>query len=202
VGFVRAYNRGDLKAALGYFTTRPSDARLVRATDCDYLRRETDVFPFRRGVEQWLRRRFADHDRLTIANIRDESRAQPIGFVVVEYARRTSDTLRSLGYRLGIVPQGAQKLGFVFRAGRAEAGSSSGSRRWCTTHPSACSYRSGSGRQLLRRELPAALEDRQCAGTVDGGHDAVAAIEEVGIGVPVPRSRCTSTSRGSKMLGK
>jgi hypothetical protein len=37
--------------------------------------------------------------------------------VGVEYARRTSDTLRKLGFRHGIVPRIAQKLVFGFERG-------------------------------------------------------------------------------------
>ena len=35
VGFLRAYNRADLKSALGYFTTKPNPQSAVTATDCD-----------------------------------------------------------------------------------------------------------------------------------------------------------------------
>jgi len=118
VGFIHAYNHADLKAALTYLAKMPrSGQSTTTATDCDYRRRTTKVYVFRRGFKRWLKQRFADHDRLTFGRILDKNPAQPIGVVGVEYARRQSDTLRKLGYPKGIVPQIAQKLPFVFKRG-------------------------------------------------------------------------------------
>jgi hypothetical protein len=87
VGFVRAYNRRDLTAALGYFTTtRQQGQTPVAATDCNYRRQKTEIYLLRKGLTQWLRRRFADHDRLTIGRIYDENASQLTGVVAVEYA--------------------------------------------------------------------------------------------------------------------
>jgi hypothetical protein len=120
VGFVRAYNRRDLAAAIGYFTTtRQQGQTSVTATDCNYRRQKTEIYLFRKGLIQWLKRRFADHDRLTIGRIYDENPAQLTGVVAVEYARRTSDTLRKLGFANGIVPQAGQKLPIRFEGGLA-----------------------------------------------------------------------------------
>jgi hypothetical protein len=119
VGFLRAYNRADMKAALSYFTPKPAPQNRRTATDCDYRRQKTEVYFDRRGLVQWLRKRFADHDRLTLARAADENPAQPIGVLGVWYARRTSDTLRSLGRPRGIVPQVGQKLVFTFSNGTA-----------------------------------------------------------------------------------
>jgi hypothetical protein len=120
VGFVRAYNRADLKSALSYLAKRQPGQTTTTATDCDYRRQTTKVYALRQGFIRWLRGRFADHDRLTIGRIFDENPAQPVGVVGVEYSRRTSDTLRELGYPNGIVPQGTQKLPFVFQSGLAK----------------------------------------------------------------------------------
>jgi hypothetical protein len=76
------------------------------------------VYFDRRGLVQWLRKRFADHDRLTLARAADDNPAQPVGVLGVWYTRRTSDTLRSLGRPRGIVPQVGQKLVFTFDGGK------------------------------------------------------------------------------------
>jgi hypothetical protein len=118
-GFLRAYNSRQLKAALRYFYF-PKKLRWFEAdgaTDCDYRRRTTRVYARRAGVVRWLKQRFADHDRLTLARILDQNPAQPIGVVGVEYARRESDTLRRLGFPKGIAPQIGQKLPFHFGGG-------------------------------------------------------------------------------------
>jgi len=121
VGFVRAYNRRDLNAALSYFaTTRNQGQTRNTATDCDYRRQKTVVYTLRKGAVQWLKHRFADHDRLTLRRIYDENPEQPVGVVAVEYALRTSDTLRKLGFPNGIVPQVGQKLVFRFEGGVAK----------------------------------------------------------------------------------
>ena len=120
VGFLRAYDRADLKAALSYFTPKPAPQNPRTATDCDYRRQKTEVYFDRRGLVQWLRKRFADHDRLTLARAADDNPAQPVGVLGVWYARRTSDTLRSLGRPRGIVPPVGQKLVFTFDGGTAK----------------------------------------------------------------------------------
>jgi hypothetical protein len=119
VGFLRAYNSADLKGALGYFRTKPDPQTTLLAGDCDYRRHKTQVYLFRKGLVRWLKQRFADHDRLTLGSIRDENSQVPVGVVVVEYARRTSDTLRKLGFPHGIVPQIGEKLPFIFERGEA-----------------------------------------------------------------------------------
>jgi hypothetical protein len=120
VGFLHAYNRADLKAALTYFTLKPAPQNPRTATDCDYRRQKTVVYFDRRGLVQWLRKRFSDHDRLTLARAADDNPAQAVGVLGISYARRTSDTLRSLGRPRGIVPQAVQKLVFTFSNGTAK----------------------------------------------------------------------------------
>lgn len=121
VGFVRAYNGRNLNAALSYFATkRPQGQTRITVTDCDYRRQRTVVYVLRTGAVQWLKQRFADRDRLTLRRIYDENPEQLVGVVAVEYARRTSDTLRRLGFPNGIVPQVGQKLPFRFEGGVAK----------------------------------------------------------------------------------
>ncbi len=121
-GFLRAYNSRNLSAALRYFYFPKKLGQFEGdgATDCDYRRQTTKVYEHRPGVVRWLKQRFADHDRLTLAWIADQNPAQPIGVVGVKYARRVSDTLRKLGFRKGIVPQIVQKLPFYFEDGEAK----------------------------------------------------------------------------------
>ena len=116
VGFLRAYNARHLKAALSHFEFPKKLGYYERdgATDCDYRRRETRAYEHRAGVVRWLRQRFADHDRLTLGRILDENPGQLVGVVGVEFTRRTSDTLRRLGYTNGIVPQATMKLPIHF----------------------------------------------------------------------------------------
>lgn len=121
VGFVRAYNDGDLSAAVSYLARIPrSGQSTTTATDCDYRRQETKTsYVFREGFVKWLKQRFADHDRLTLGRILDENPSQPVGVVGVTFTRRTSDTLRKLGFPNGIVPQVTLKLPFLFESGVA-----------------------------------------------------------------------------------
>jgi hypothetical protein len=118
VGFLHTYNRGDLKGALSFFAI--ARRQTLTAADCNYRRRATEVFVFRAGLVRWLRQRFADHDRLTLGRIHDDNPGQPIGVVGIEYGRRTSDTLRKLGFARGIVPQGGQKMPFRFVQGKVK----------------------------------------------------------------------------------
>jgi hypothetical protein len=88
------------------------------ASDCDFKHVRGLRFEGRRAIARWLRQRFADRDQLTISRIYDKNPEQPLGVVIIEYARRTSDTLRELGYPRGIVPQFASKVAIDGRAGR------------------------------------------------------------------------------------
>lgn len=106
VRFIAAFNGRRLGRALDLLTPR------VSVSDCDYKNVRAVSFGGRRAVARWLRRRFADRDRLTPTRIFDENPAQPVGVVGVEYGRRTSNTLRALGFPAGIVPKGATKIVF------------------------------------------------------------------------------------------
>jgi hypothetical protein len=106
VTFLRAYNAGKLTAALAVVTPD------VVGSDCDYRRRKAILFSGKKAFAGWLRARFADRDRLTLARVWNENRSQ--GLVVgVDYARRESLTLRALGATGGIKPQTASKIIFT-----------------------------------------------------------------------------------------
>jgi hypothetical protein len=107
VAFLDAYDAGRLSAALAAFAP---DAVV---SDCDYRAVENVNFHGRGEIAGWLRARMADHDRLIVARIYDENPEQPVGVVGVEYQRRTSDTLRALGFAAGIRPKGATKVVFT-----------------------------------------------------------------------------------------
>lgn len=107
--FIDAFNAGKLSEALALFSSDPV------VSDCDYTAVEAVEFTGRREIARWLRQRFADRDRLEVSRVADENPAQPVGVVGVEYARRTSDTLRTLGFRSGIEPQLATKVVFTTR---------------------------------------------------------------------------------------
>ena len=107
VRFLDAFNARQLQVALGVF--QPS----ANVGDCDYRNVRAVNVHGRREIARWLRQRFADHDRLIASRIVNENPAQPEGVVLVEYARRTSDTLRALGFPNGIEPQGATKVVFT-----------------------------------------------------------------------------------------
>jgi len=109
VTFLRAYNAGKLTAALAVVTPD------VVGSDCDYRRRKAILFSGKKAFAGWLRARFADRDRLTLARVWNENRSQ--GLVVgVDYARRESLTLRALGAAHGITPQAASKVVFTTEA--------------------------------------------------------------------------------------
>jgi hypothetical protein len=106
VEFLRAYNAGRPRQALALLAANPN------VSDCDYRAAEGVQFKGRAAVAGWLRQRSADHDRLTLARIFDQNPDQPVGVAGVEYQRRTSDTLRALGFRTGITP-GTTKMIFT-----------------------------------------------------------------------------------------
>jgi hypothetical protein len=107
VQFIAAFNGRQLGRALDLLTPRAS------VSDCDYKNVRAVSFGGRQSVARWLRRRFADRDRLTPTRIFNENPSQPVGVVGVEYGRRTSNTLRALGFAKGIVPEGATKVVFT-----------------------------------------------------------------------------------------
>ena len=107
VAFIAAFNARRLGPALDLLSPH------VSVTDCDYRNVQAVSFDGRHEVTRWLRRRFADRDRLTPTRIFNENPSQPVGAVGVEYRRRSSNTLRALGFPAGIVPKLASKVVFT-----------------------------------------------------------------------------------------
>jgi hypothetical protein len=112
--FIAAYNARQLRKALALFTP---DAN---ASDCDYKNARGLKFGGRQQVSRWLQQRFADRDHLVVSRIYDKNPQQPLGVVVIEYARRTNNTLRALGFPNGIIPPLASKIGFSGTAARVQ----------------------------------------------------------------------------------
>jgi hypothetical protein len=107
VQFISAFNGRRLGSALDLLSPR------VIVSDCDNKNVRAVSFDGRHEVAGWLRRRFADRDRLTPTRIFNDNPSQPVGAVGVEYGRRTSKTLRALGFPAGIVPKLATKVVFT-----------------------------------------------------------------------------------------
>ena len=109
VAFLDAYNAGRVDAALALMA---EDAGI---SDCDYRAIHVVSADGRDAMRQWLRDRAADHDQLVVDYIFNENPEPTSGSHVigVVYARRTSDTLRALGFPNGIDPSTASKVVFT-----------------------------------------------------------------------------------------
>lgn len=107
VAFLDAYNAGQLQAALSAFAAN------AVVSDCDYRAAKNSDFHGRAEIAGWLRARIADHDHLTPAHLDNNNPDQPVGVIGIQYQRRTSDTLRSLGFPTGIRPNLATKAIFT-----------------------------------------------------------------------------------------
>lgn len=110
VRFIGAYNARQLRQALALLASN------AVSSDCDYRAVRAVEFIGRKDVTKWLHARFADLDRLTVAHIANQNPAQTTGVVGVQYSRRTSRTLRALGFVNGIKPETATKVVFTERA--------------------------------------------------------------------------------------
>lgn len=107
VAFLDAFNSQRLRQALALLSPD------VVVSDCDYRQERSVEFVGQAEVVTWLRRRFADRDRLVVRRIVNENPKQPTGVLAVEYARRTSKSLAALGFPKGIEPQLATKVRFT-----------------------------------------------------------------------------------------
>ncbi|HZD70600.1 MAG TPA: hypothetical protein VFA45_17400 [Actinomycetes bacterium] len=107
VAFLDADDAGQLQAALSSFATN------AIVSDCDYRAAKDSDFHGRAEIAGWLRARMADHDHLTPAHLFNNNPDQPVGVIGIQYQRRTSDTLRSLGFPTGIRPNIATKVIFT-----------------------------------------------------------------------------------------
>jgi len=108
VAFLDAYNAGRVDAALALLT---SD---VVASDCDYRAASSVSVSGIEAARRWLQQRADDHDQLVLESVANENADPTTGshVVAVSYARRTSDTLRALGYPNGLSPRLATKVVF------------------------------------------------------------------------------------------
>ena len=109
VRFVGAFNRRRLAEARALLS---SD---VAISDCNYERVRVEQFHGLAPATGWLRRRFAERDRLVLGRIYNENPDSPVGVVGIEFSQRTNMTLRRLGFASGIVPKEATKV--LFTAG-------------------------------------------------------------------------------------
>jgi hypothetical protein len=134
VRFLDAYNAGRVREALAQFRAtddRAQRPRLPFAGDCDYAHNTSDGAFGRRGIGAWLRKRVADHDRLTLGSIRNDTHDTRV--LLVLYARRTSDTLRRLGFPRGVAPAHGAKVVFTpTRRTRIVGWGGGGSHEACT----------------------------------------------------------------------
>jgi hypothetical protein len=109
VAFLDAYNAGRVDAALALMAENPG------ISDCDYRAVRPITADGTEAVRQWLRDRVADRDQLVLESVRNENPEPASGshVVAVTYVRRTSDTLRALGFPNGIHPRLASKVVFT-----------------------------------------------------------------------------------------
>jgi len=107
IRYLAAFNGRRLRDARALLSSN------VAISDCDYTRVHVQEFHGLAAATGWLRRRFADRDRLVLSRIYNENADDPTGSVGLEFARRTNLTLRKLGYASGIVPKGATKVLFT-----------------------------------------------------------------------------------------
>lgn len=132
VRFVGAFNQRQLRAALALLT------RSADVSDCDYRRVRATEARGRSQVTKWLRQRFRDRDHLQVARIWNANPEQPTGVVAIDWAKRTSNTLRSLGFPTGIKPQLGAKVVFTttrpVRISRFANGPVGGSPESCRPH--------------------------------------------------------------------
>ena len=117
IAFLDAYNAGRVDATLALLTDD------VSISDCDHRAVRVITASGEDEARQWLRERAADRDQLVLESVRNENPEPGTGshVVGVSYTRRTSDTLRSLGFRDGIVPPSATKVIFTMADDRIRA---------------------------------------------------------------------------------
>jgi hypothetical protein len=109
VGFLDVYNAGRVDDALRFFVDEGS------VSDCDYRNVSLITTTGRDATRKWLQDRAADHDQLVVRSIINENPEPSSGSHVVaaSFSRRTSDTLRSLGFPNGVEPRLTAKVVFT-----------------------------------------------------------------------------------------
>ena len=105
--FIEALNRGDRATILTLLSDDPT------VSDCDYAAAKAVSFRGRGQVTSWIDARIADHDRLVAERIENGNTDAATAAIGVVFARRTSDTLRGLGFPDGVKPQGGAKVEFI-----------------------------------------------------------------------------------------
>lgn len=109
VAFLDAYNAGRVEDALVLLSAD------VSISDCDYRAVSVITANGREAARQWLTERAADNDQMVLRSIANENPDPVTGshVVGVGFSRRTSDTLRSLGFPNGVSPHGFAKVVFT-----------------------------------------------------------------------------------------
>jgi hypothetical protein len=101
--FVDAFNRGVESAALALI-----DDSIAGMTDCDYRAGVVRSYKGKQGITNWLRERQADHDQIAIGTLYNHGGSSNV--IGANWAHRSSDTLRSMGFGGGINPGTGAKL--------------------------------------------------------------------------------------------
>jgi len=101
VDFVHAWNTRQLSKALALLMPNAS------MSDCDYRTHRAVSLKGKTQIASWLRKRFADHDVLTIGRIWNENPAQD-RVAGVDYDRRTSKLFPG-----GMLPKASTKVIFA-----------------------------------------------------------------------------------------
>lgn len=99
---LRAYNAGQIHEVMALVDDE------ITWSDCDYGATKAFALTGKDRLADWLQRAFTDHDSLDVMVIRVTPGTPPVGEVI--YRRRTSDTLRSLGFPDGIKPKSGTKV--------------------------------------------------------------------------------------------
>ncbi len=104
---IDGYNAGRLDEVLAFLDDR------IAWSDCDYRNVRAVEFSGKAQAAAYLRERFAEHDRLHVPTIFNHNSDPTTAALGVQYERRTSDTLRSMGFSNGIKPALSTKVGFT-----------------------------------------------------------------------------------------
>jgi hypothetical protein len=144
-----AYNAGRLDDVLALLDDG------VTWSDCDYRAGAAVGFAGKAEVADWLRQRLAERDRLEVGTIEGSSGNPPVG--AVNYRRRTSDSLRALGFPDGIAPKIGTKVALTSGGDRIDVfanGPLGGSPEACRP-PSASAIGSAGIGSLIPRDRQA-----------------------------------------------
>jgi len=82
-------------------------------SDCNYATATVVDLRGRDQVSAWIDGRIADHDRFTVERIENGNTDASSAAIGVVFARRTSDSLRALGFADGVRPQSETKIRFT-----------------------------------------------------------------------------------------